>query len=131
MRGIRGERELVNLLKKHGIIAIRIPASGAARKDVLPDVIAAYNGRVALFEVKHSRQSYIPKERLNALSELASHFSARAFIAFRPKGSSDYYIIPVEKAPTTINERKAKAFDHIESFIREYFFREPGALDYI
>ena len=131
MKGIRGERELVNLLRARGIVAIRIPASGAARKDVLPDVIAAYRGRVALFEVKHAQQAYIPIRRLEALKELAEHFGGRAFVAFRPKGTSDYYIIPVEKSPSTITPEKAKAFDHIEAFIRTYFFGEPSVLDIV
>jgi len=129
MKGIRGEREFVNLLRSYGIVAIRVPASGAARKDVLPDVIAAYLGRVALFEVKHAQRSYISRNRLKALGELAFHFGGKAFVAFRPKGTSDYYIIPVEKAPTMIDADKAKLFDHVEAFIREYFFREPSVLD--
>ncbi len=131
MKGIRGEREFVRLLLSRGIVAIRIPASGAARKDVLPDVIAAYKGRIALFEVKHAQQAYIPKARLEALSRLAEHFNGRAFVAFRPKGTSDYYIIPVEEAPSVITPDKAKRFEHVEAFINSYFLRKPNVIELI
>ena len=131
MKGIRGEREFVRLLTSYGIVAIRIPASGAARKEVLPDVIAAYKGKIALFEIKHAQQAYISKERLAALARLAEHFNGKAFVAFRPKGTSDYYIIPVEESPSVITPDKAKRFEHVKAFINSYFLGKPNVIELI
>ncbi len=125
MKGIQAERDLVKILERHNIVAFRIPASGAARKAVLPDIVAGYRGKIAFFEVKHAQRIYIGSKRLEALRDKAERFGAKAFIAFRPKGSSDYFIIPVEKSPATLDSMKAKLLGkHIETFIREFFLEE-------
>ena len=51
-KGLRGERDLVNLLRERGIAAERVPLSGAAGGSFGGDVVAMFDGRKTLIECK-------------------------------------------------------------------------------
>jgi len=51
-KGLRGERDLVNLLRERGIAAERVPLSGAAGGSFGGDVIATIGGEKKLIECK-------------------------------------------------------------------------------
>ena len=51
-KGLRSERELVNLLRDRGIPAERVPLSGAAGGSFGGDVVAMFDGKKTLIECK-------------------------------------------------------------------------------
>ena len=96
-RGFEAERELVRGLRRLGVLAWRIPASGmyeSRRKMSLPDVIAFCKGEFLGFQVKSTaKDSFVVYRRflepLDAwLSDVLSHgVPARAFIAVKFTGN--------------------------------------------
>lgn len=66
-RGFYSEEVLVNLLKKYGYNAVRVPISNPSRSP-LPDVIARKELHVYAFEVKNAKYyAYYPKKQLDKL----------------------------------------------------------------
>ena len=92
-RGFKAERELVRGLRRYGVLAWRIPASGmyeSRRKMSLPDVIAFARGELWGFQVKATgKDSFVVYrkwlEPLDVwLSDVLQHgVPARAFIAVK------------------------------------------------
>lgn len=77
-KGTRIEREFVQLLRDLGFTIIRAPASGAANKDDLPDVLAG-NGRDCILAVelkawKGHRAEYFEEAEVASLVSFARGF---------------------------------------------------------
>lgn len=108
-RGYRAERELVEILWRHGFAVMRAPASGAKIKVAdYPDVVAIRAGRVAVFEVKARRSKgaiYVSKEQVRKLKEFARRAGGRAYIAIRIPNKG-WRFIPVEELEETAKNYK-------------------------
>ncbi len=87
-RGCEYERKLVHLLRKNGLIALRISGSGSMRYP-LPDVLASDGKKIFAFEVKSSKKGYIylTENDLNKLIEFSSSFGAEPFFAIHINGT--------------------------------------------
>ncbi len=98
-KGFEKERDLVQRLWRHGFAAMRGPASGARAKHVFyPDVLAAYRGRIFVFEVKYRAKPepvYIEKGKVERLREFAERAGAEPLIAVK-YGSSEWMLIRLE-----------------------------------
>jgi Holliday junction resolvase len=98
-RGFEAERELVRKLWRKGFAVVRAPASGAkAKRIIYPDVVAIYQGRVLVFEVKTRSKLeaiYIEGDKVLKLKEFARRAGGEAFIAVKIKGEG-WYFIPLE-----------------------------------
>ncbi len=86
VRGVEAERELANLLWKKGFAVVRGPASGGGvRKRFQPDLIALKDGKIAVLEVKRSKELpvYLRPEQVLGLTEFAKRAGGKAFIAVK------------------------------------------------
>lgn len=79
-KGYAAERELVHTLAGLGYMTIRAPRSG--RIDLpSPDVIAAKDGKLIVFEVKFRASAFtIPKEQLEELTAWKEKAGATTYI---------------------------------------------------
>lgn len=84
-KGDRRERELVNLLDDDGFAVMRAPASGAATKRELPDVLAGNSVNFYAMEAKSSSGDpiYITEKKVDGLEFFSSQFNAVPTIAIR------------------------------------------------
>ncbi len=86
-KGVRGERELINLLWDHGYAALRAPASGAASRTPRPDVLAGNSKleRHLAFELKvtHKKSLYVSKAQIEGLVEFARRFGCKAYLGVK------------------------------------------------
>lgn len=87
-KGTDSERELVNMLWRVGFAAIRSPASGAATKNPLPDIIAGNGKRYLSIEVKSSSKDrfYIKKEDIKDLVTFSKRFGAEPYLGVKFNG---------------------------------------------
>ncbi|RZN64841.1 MAG: Holliday junction resolvase [Candidatus Methanoliparum thermophilum] len=87
-KGTDSERELVNMLWKAGFAAIRSPASGAATKNPLPDIIAGNGKRYLSIEVKSSSKGkiYIKKREIEDLAAFSKKFGAEPYLGVKFNG---------------------------------------------
>ena len=103
-KGFDKERDLVLRLWSHGFAAMRAPASGARTKRVFyPDVLAAYQGRIYVFEVKYRSEPgpiYIDSSKIEKLKEFARRAGGEALIAVK-YGRGEWRLIPVDECPST------------------------------
>lgn len=83
-KGSNAERELVHLLWKKGIPAVRVAGSGSS-KYPSPDIIAGNAQRKFAIECKSisSDTKYFPKEEIMQLQEFAQAFGAESWIGMR------------------------------------------------
>lgn len=96
-KGTDSERELVNMLWRAGFAAIRSPASGAATKNPLPDIIAGNGKRYLSIEVKSSSKDrfYIKKEDIKDLVTFSKRFGAEPYLGVKFNGEK-WAFAPVE-----------------------------------
>lgn len=87
-KGTDSERELVNMLWRAGFAAIRSPASGAATKNPLPDIIAGNGKRYLSIEVKSSSKDrfYIKKDDIKDLVTFSKRFGAEPYLGVKFNG---------------------------------------------
>ena len=107
MRGISGERELVNKLWQNGFAVLRAPASGSATKMMRPDIIAG-NAQISLqiaIEVKTTwnKVLYITRESIDQLVAFAKRFGCQPILAVKFKGfrKVSWIFIPPEELKIT------------------------------
>lgn len=109
-KGDRTERELVNKLDDRGFAVMRAPASGAATKRELPDVLAG-NGDVFLaIEGKASGKDkiYIDGEEVDDLCYFAEKFGADPRIGVRFDRRDWYFFHPDECYTTSGGNYRVK-----------------------
>ncbi len=86
-KGVRGERELINLLWSRGYAALRAPASGAASRTPRPDILAGNSKlrRHLAFELKvtHKKAIYVSREQIGGLREFARRFGCRPYLGVK------------------------------------------------
>ncbi len=86
-KGVRGERELINLLWSYGYAALRAPASGAASRTPRPDILAgnAKLRRHLAFELKvtHKKSLYVSKDQIAGLVEFARRFGCKPYLGVK------------------------------------------------
>jgi len=105
-KGYRYERELVEWLWRRGYAATRIPASGAANKHPVPDIVAG-NGRVYLaieLKMRAGARFYVSKSQVERLYVFARRFGATPLVVFKIP-YVEYKAIIVEE-PATIRVSK-------------------------
>ena len=85
-RGYRAEVELVELLRKEGFYAVRIPISGG--RGVPCDVMAARGDDRRGYQVKETRSSrvYLSESEVRELYEFCRAFNLRPLVAVRWRG---------------------------------------------
>ncbi len=103
-KGFDKERDLVLRLWSYGFAAMRAPASGARAKRIFyPDVLAAYRGRIFVFEVKYRSEPgpiYIEASKVEKLRDFAQRAGAEPMIAVK-YGRSEWRLIPLDECPST------------------------------
>jgi len=98
-KGKKYERELVELLKKYGWHSRRIPAS-------LLDVIATKNDRIAVFEVKFTKE-----EKIKILKEqVANLYDWLSFFSYYPKKEAIIAVKFKRKGWKFINVKEIKDY---------------------
>lgn len=110
-KGVRGERELINLLWSRGYAALRAPASGAASRTPRPDILAGnseLNKRIALeLKVTHKKAIYISKEQIAGLAEFARKFGCKPYLGVKFTAKRHPWIfIPVKRLKSASNSFK-------------------------
>jgi len=108
-KGTDSERELVNMLWKAGFAAIRAPASGAATKNPLPDIIAGNGKRYLSIEVKSSSKDriYIKREDIEDLAAFSKRFGAEPYLGVKFKGERWAFIL-VERLDSVTKDNNFK-----------------------
>ena len=92
MNGSTMERELMAVLRGHGFVPIRAPASGTGDWD-LPDVLAARDGVVVAIELKSgANPRNVENSEVEALRRVGGAFWAASLIAVRYKGDRTFYL---------------------------------------
>ena len=61
-KGVRTERSIVNALQAHGLVAVRVPLSGAVGGRFAGDIVLPLLGRELCVEVKARRRQITPAE---------------------------------------------------------------------
>ncbi|MEJ2771101.1 MULTISPECIES: Holliday junction resolvase Hjc [unclassified Stygiolobus] len=82
-RGTSLERYIVSKLRDRGFAVIRAPASGAKRKDHVPDIIAMKSGVIILIEMKSRKNGsriYIERKQAEGIKEFARKSGGELFI---------------------------------------------------
>ena len=104
-RGFSYERDLVARLWSQGFAVMRAPASGArVRRSVAPDVVAAKNGVIMVFEVKTMRKPrtlYLRRSQVERLAEFARRAGGEAMIAVRILDGRGWRFIPLDRLEET------------------------------
>jgi len=83
-KGSNAERELIHLLWKEGLAAIRVAGSGSSRYPC-PDIVAGNINRKFAIECKSvkNKSKYIPKDEIYQLKEFSIKFGCESWIAMR------------------------------------------------
>jgi len=110
-KGVRGERELINLLWSNGYAAMRAPASGAASRTPRPDILAGNSAlrRHLAFELKvtHKKAIYVSKEQITGLAEFARRFGCKPYLGVKFTANRQPWIfIPVKRLKSASNSFK-------------------------
>ncbi len=118
-RAFARERDLVRLLWKKGFACMRAPASGSkVKRTVYPDIVAIWQGKVLVFEVKTSEQKrtiYVPREQVSKIVEFAKRAGGQAFIAVKIIGQGEpWKFIPIEKLEHTSGGNYKVSIDLLE-----------------
>lgn len=84
-KGYSAELALVDLLRRQGFYAVRVPVSGG--RGFPCDVLAVKNGDRRGYEVKETREGvlYLYEEDLSGLVEFCRNFGFQAYVAVRWK----------------------------------------------
>lgn len=86
-KGVRGEREFINLLWSRGYAALRAPASGAASRTPRPDILAGNSKlrRQLAFELKvtHKKVIYVSREQIDGLLEFSKRFGCKPYLGVK------------------------------------------------
>ena len=87
VKGVREERELVNLLDRLGFAVLRAPASGSKTRLDRPDILAGRKGLIIALEVKSTskRVLYVHGESVAQLKRFSERFGAKPFLAVKFK----------------------------------------------
>ena len=108
VKGIREERELVNLLDRLGFAVLRAPASGSKTRLDRPDILAGRKGFIIALEVKSTskRILYVRGESMVQLKSFSERFGAKPFLAVKFKYTrKGWLLLDAEKI-----ELKGKSF---------------------
>lgn len=105
-KGSTYERELVSHFRASGWGALRLPASGSATKDDLPDVLAGNGSALWAIEAKAGKATtlYVDAEEVEALERFAEPWGAKAYISgrFTTQGTpTEHYLLKPENARET------------------------------
>ncbi|MGY0288443.1 MAG: Holliday junction resolvase Hjc [Candidatus Methanodesulfokora washburnensis] len=94
-RGVKAERDLLDLFWSNGIAALRVAGSGSTGHPA-SDLVVGIGGRFFLIEVKTTsgEKVYIDPEEVKELEELSSLMGAEAWIAVKfKKGDRNFYFV--------------------------------------
>ena len=94
-KGTNAERELVHLLWKRGVAAIRVAGSGSSRYPS-PDILAGTIERKFAIECKSLKGTtkYLPKDEVMALQEFSNLFGCEAWIGVRFARNEWFFVAP-------------------------------------
>ncbi|AAG20372.1 MULTISPECIES: Holliday junction resolvase Hjc [Halobacterium] len=109
-KGNRRERELVNALDETGFAVMRAPASGAATKRDLPDVLAGNGEEFYAIEAKSSAGDpiYLDGEEVESLVYFARNFGAKPRIGARFDREDWYFFHPADLHTTDAGSYRVK-----------------------
>jgi Holliday junction resolvase len=100
----RAENELATMLWSLGYAVVRGPSSGGGvRSRFQPDLVAAKNGVILVFEVKTGREGepiYIESSQVLGVQDFARRAGGAAYIAVRLKGG-EWRFHPIESLEVT------------------------------
>jgi Holliday junction resolvase len=117
-RGFQAERDLARKFNRYGFAVIRGPASGRRGKHLkYPDLVALYNKRILVFEVKSISQLkdvYIPREEVDKISRFAKIANGEAYIAVKIYREPTVRIIPIDKLKETSGDKYRLKKEDIE-----------------
>ncbi|MGB9630391.1 MAG: Holliday junction resolvase Hjc [Candidatus Methanodesulfokora sp.] len=102
-RGVKAERDLLDLFWSNGIAALRVAGSGSTGHPA-SDLIAGINGRFFLIEVKTTsgEKVYLDPEEVKELEKLSSMMGAEAWVAVKFKKSErGFYLIKLSDIEST------------------------------
>ncbi len=102
-KGIRAERELMDLFWKGGLATLRVAGSGSTSHPST-DLVAAANGKIFVIEVKTTSKDYvyIRKEEVNSLNKLSAMMGAESWIAIKfSKERGKFFMVKLEDARIT------------------------------
>lgn len=102
-RGVKAERDLLDLFWSNGIAALRVAGSGSTGHPA-SDLIAGINGRFFLIEVKTTsgEKVYLNPEEVRELEKLSLMMGAEAWIAVKFKKSErGFYFIKLSDIEST------------------------------
>ncbi len=110
-KGVRGERELINLLWSRGYAALRAPASGAASRTPRPDILAGNFKlrRHLAFELKVTQKTavYVSREQIQGLLEFARLFGCKPYLGVKFTAHRQPWIfIPAKKLKSSSDSFK-------------------------
>jgi Holliday junction resolvase len=100
-KGSNAERELIHLLWKKDIAAIRVAGSGSSHYPS-PDIVAGTIKRKLAIECKSVKadSKYIPKEDLNDLKEFSAKFGCEPWIGMRFARNEWLFLSPEDLTET-------------------------------
>ncbi len=102
-KGIRAERELMDLFWRGGLATLRVAGSGSTSHPST-DLIAAVDGRIFVIEVKTTSKDYvyIRKEEVDSLQKLSAMMGAESWIAIKfSKERGKFFMVKLEDARIT------------------------------
>lgn len=122
-KGVEAERELAQILWDRGWAVIRGPASGAGvRKRFQPDIVAARNGLILVFEVKTVDQGkpvYLSRRKVENLVEWSRRAGGKPLIAVKilRKGWRIYSIEELVDAGSSLKLSNPAKGERLEAFL--------------
>lgn len=99
--GRGAEYRVMRLLRRHGWRVLRAPASGARRREPVPDIVAMRNGRIVMFEVKlrnPMRTVYLDEIKYLGLKRYAEESGGDLYLAVVPGDVRDTRVVEWSKA---------------------------------
>ncbi len=102
-KGLRAERELLDIFWKGGLATLRVAGSGSSGHPST-DLIAARDGKVLVIEVKTSSKDYVyvRKEEVDSLEKLSSLMGAESWIAVKfSKERGKFFLVRLGDARMT------------------------------
>lgn len=104
-KGDRNERSLVNFLRDEGWRVIRVPSSGSATQEDLPDLLAGsseHDIAVAIEAKRSGRDNiYLPPEEAESLIRFSVDYGAIPAVTARWDHDTTQYVLPVDRVPRT------------------------------
>ena len=102
-KGIRAERELLDIFWSGGLATLRVAGSGSTGHPST-DLIAAVGGRIFVIEVKTTSKDYvyIRKEEVDSLNRLSSMMGAESWVAIKfSKERGKFFLVRLKDARIT------------------------------